>query len=111
MNRPYRVLIFGASYGSLLGTKLAAAGHHATLVALGADPADLVPFDKYAAAATGLAAPSSAARAIFAGVPYIERVDKLVQGIAAHRGMRNAEVDEIVALVDERLAANRRAAA
>jgi hypothetical protein len=80
-------------------------------LALGADAADLVPFDKYAAAAAALAAPSSAARAIFAGVPYIERVDKLVQGIAARRGLRNAEVDGIVALVDERLAANRRAAA
>ena len=80
-------------------------------IALGADAADLVPFDKYAAAATGLAAPSSAARAVFAGVAYIERVDKLVQRIAAQRGLRNAEVDEIVALVDQRLAANRRAAA
>ena len=28
----YKVLILGASYGSLLGTKLAAAGHHVTLV-------------------------------------------------------------------------------
>jgi len=34
MTRPYSVLIFGASYGSLLGTKLAAAGHNATLVCL-----------------------------------------------------------------------------
>ena len=29
---PRRVLILGASYGSLLGTKLAMAGHDATLV-------------------------------------------------------------------------------
>lgn len=28
----YKILILGASYGSLLGTKLAAAGHHVTLV-------------------------------------------------------------------------------
>ncbi|HEV3010146.1 MAG TPA: hypothetical protein VGX52_14035 [Burkholderiales bacterium] len=80
-------------------------------VALGADARDLVPFEKYAAAATGLAAPSSAARAIAAGAAYVERVDKLVQRIGAQRGMRNPEVDEIVALIDERLAANRQAAA
>ncbi len=80
-------------------------------IALGARVDDLVPFEKYAAAAAGLAAPSSAARALFAGAPYIERVDKLVQTIAAECGMRNRAVDEIVALVDERLALNRRVAA
>ena len=80
-------------------------------VGMGAAPEDLVPFDKYAAAAASLGAPSSAARAVFSGAPFIERVDKLVQSIAARRGLRHAEVDEIVALVDERLAANRRAAA
>ena len=78
---------------------------------LGAASEDLVPFDKYAAAAASLAAPSSAARAVFNGSGYIERVDKLVQAIAAHRGARHPEVDAIVALVDERLGANRRAAA
>ena len=80
-------------------------------IALGARVDDLVPFEKYAAAAAGLAAPSSAARALFAGASYIERVDKLVQTIAAECGMRNRAVDEIVALVDERLALNRRVAA
>jgi hypothetical protein len=80
-------------------------------IGLGAAPDDLVPFDKYAAAAASLAAPSSAARAVFNGAPYIERVDKLVQAIAAHRGASHPEVDAIVALVDQRLAANRRAAA
>lgn len=80
-------------------------------VALGAAPEDLVPFEKYAAAAASLAAPSSGARAIFAGAPHIERVDKLVQTIGARRGLRHPDVDEIVALIDERLAANRRAAA
>jgi hypothetical protein len=83
----------------------------ALCMALGADAQDLVPFDKYAAAAASLSAPSSAARAVFAGAPYIERVDKLVQGIAASRGMHNPALDEIVALIDERLAANRQAAA
>ena len=72
---------------------------------------DLVPFEKYAAAAQGLARPSSAARALFAGAPNIERVDRLVQAIAAQKGMRNPVVDETVALVDDRLAANRKAAA
>ena len=77
-------------------------------IALGASPDDLVPFEKYAAAAQGLARPSSAARALFAGAPNIERVDRLVQSIAAQKGMRSAVVDETVALVDARLAANRK---
>ena len=80
-------------------------------IVLGAAGEDLVPFDKYAAAAANLAVPSSAARALFAGAAYIERVDKLVQTLAAQRGLRNAAVDEIVALIDERLAMNRQAAA
>lgn len=80
-------------------------------IGLGAAAEDLVPFEKYAAAAASLAAPSSAARAVFNGAPYIERVDKLVQSIGARRGLRHPQVDEVVALVDQRLAANRRAAA
>ena len=79
-------------------------------VALGADPADLVPFGKYANAAQGLAKPSSAARALYAGAPAIERVDLLVQSVAAQKGMRNATVDETVALVNARLEGNRKAA-
>jgi hypothetical protein len=78
---------------------------------LGAHEQDLVPFDKYAAAAQGLAGPSSAARALYGGAPYIERVDRLVQAIAAQKGMRSAVLDEVVALVDARLEQNRRAAA
>ena len=80
-------------------------------IALGAAPDDLVPFEKYAAAAQGLTRPSSAARALFAGVPNIERADRLVQAIAAQKGRRNAVIDATVALVDDRLAANRKAAA
>jgi len=80
-------------------------------VSLGADMKDLVPFDKYAAAAQGLANPSSAARALYGGAPYIERVDRLVQTVAAQKGMRSAALDEVVALVDARLEQNRRAAA
>ena len=77
---------------------------------LGADEKDLVPFEKYAAAAQGLASPSSAARALFGGAPNIERVDRLVQGIAAQKGMRNPVIDEIVSRVDARLEMNRKAA-
>lgn len=80
-------------------------------VKLGASRDDLVPFEKYANAAQGLVRPSSAARALFAGAPNIERVDRLVQGIAAGQGLRNPVVDETVALVDAKLAENRKAAA
>jgi hypothetical protein len=75
---------------------------------LGGNPKDLVPFDKYAAAAQSLVTPSSAARAVQAGAPYIERVDLLVKTIGAQKGMRLDAVDKIVELVDARLAANRK---
>jgi hypothetical protein len=74
---------------------------------LGAAQDDLVPFEKYAQAADGLAKPSSAARALFAGAPYIERVDRLVHCIARQLGEANEALDEVVALVDERLERNR----
>ena len=77
--------------------------------ALGADDADLVPFEKYAKAAEGLAKPSSAARALFGGAEHIERVDCLVRRIAGQRGLQSDALDEIVTLVDERLAKNRAA--
>jgi hypothetical protein len=78
-------------------------------VTLGASPDDLVPFGKYAAAAEGLSKPSSAARALFAGAPNIERVDLLVQKIASQLGMRNELVDETVDAVNHRLEINRAA--
>ena len=78
---------------------------------LGAAQGDQVPFEKYANAALGLGKPSSAARALFGGAANIERVDLLVSSIAAHQGMRCDALDEVVALVEARLAANRRAAA
>ena len=80
-------------------------------VKLGAKSADLVPFEKYAEAAKSLSRPASAARALQNGAPNIERADKLVQLIAKQKGMRNNKLDGIVALVDERLAANRKKAA
>ena len=76
-------------------------------VKLGAAPADLVPFEKYAAAALGLTRPSSAARALFAGAPNIERVDLLVQKIAAQLGMSNPMLDKTVSTVSDRLELNR----
>jgi hypothetical protein len=77
-------------------------------IKLGAAPGDLVPFEKYAAAADGLVRPSSAARALFNGAPNIERVDRLVQTIGAQFGMRNAVLDATVAMVDARLELNRK---
>jgi len=77
---------------------------------LGAAEKDLVPFDKYANAALSLGSPSSAARALFAGAPYIERVDRLVQTIAKQKGMQSDVLDETVKLVDARLELNRKAA-
>jgi hypothetical protein len=74
---------------------------------LGADPEDLVPFEKYAKAAESLGKPSSAARALFGGAAHIERVDCLVRRIAAQRGMSLDTLDETVSLVDQRLTRNR----
>ena len=76
---------------------------------LGADDADMVPFEKYAKAAEGLAKPSSAARALFGGAHHIERVDCLVRQVAAQQELQSDTVDEIVSLVDARLANNRAA--
>ena len=76
-------------------------------ISLGADPADMVPFEKYAQAATSLKSPSSAARALSNGVPNIERVDRLVQAVAAQRGLSHPSVDETVARVDDWLVRNR----
>lgn len=80
-------------------------------VKLGAAPGDLVPFEKYAAAAQSLTRPASAARALNNGLPNIERADKLVQGIAKQKGLSHPTIDATVALVDARLDANRKAAA
>lgn len=70
---------------------------------LGADSADQVPFEKYAKAAENLLKPSSAARAVAAGAPFIERVDLLVKLISHQLGMPNAEIDRTVDIVDRKL--------
>ncbi len=80
-------------------------------VKLGAAPNDLVPFEKYAAAAQSLSRPASAARALNNGAPNIERADKLVQLIARQKGLSHPTIDATVALVDARLEANRKKAA
>jgi len=70
---------------------------------LGADPKDQVPFEKYAKAAESLLKPSSAARAVAAGAPFVERVDLLVKLISQQLGMPNAEIDRTVQIVDQKL--------
>jgi hypothetical protein len=75
--------------------------------ALGADSADLVPFEKYARAAETLGKPSSAARALFGGAEHIERVDSLVRRIARQQGLQCDALHEIVERVDDRLKRNR----
>ena len=83
----------------------------ALCVALGAVERDLVPFEKYAQAALSLQSPSSAARALAAGAPYIERVDRLVQTIAKLQGKGSEVVDRTVELVDGWVDNNRKKAA
>ena len=78
-------------------------------VGLGANEKDLVPFEKYANAALSLGSPSSAARALAAGAPNIERVDKLVKTIGMQKGQQLAVLDETVELVDYWLNKNRAA--
>ena len=73
---------------------------------LGASTSDQVPFEKYAKAANSLLKPSSAARAVYAGAAYIERVDKLVQSIARNLGIKHPVVNENVRIVDSKLAEN-----
>jgi len=78
---------------------------------LGGTADDLVPFDKYATAAEQLTRPSSVARALAAGAPTVERVDKLIQLIGRQHGMSHPVVDQIVARVDADLETNRTRAA
>ena len=70
---------------------------------LGADAEDQVPFEKYAKAAESLLKPSSAARAVASGAPFIERVDLLVKLISHQIDMPNAEIDRTVQVVDQKL--------
>ncbi len=82
---------------------------HQLCQTMGADAADMVPFEKYANAAQGLSKPSSAARALFAGAPNIERLDLLVKTLSDGIGMHSKMVNDTVELVNKRLQANRAA--
>ena len=99
-----------AVHGDIEATRSVYAWVAKLCLSLGAAEKDLVPFEKYANAALSLGSPSSAARALAAGAPNIERVDRLVQTIAAQKGMQSAVIDRTVALVDGWLEANRRKA-
>jgi len=76
-------------------------------VELGADPGDMVPFEKYARAAESLIRPSSAARAIDAGAPNIERVDRIVDTLAQGRKIDIPTLGDTVRIIDTKLAENR----
>ena len=78
---------------------------------IGASRDELVPFEKYAAAADSLIRPASAARALSSGALKIERADKLVQLAARQKGLAHPVLDDIVARVDRWLDKNRRAKA
>jgi hypothetical protein len=78
---------------------------------LGAQADDLVPFEKYAVATEQLVQPSSAARAVAAGAPLIERVDKLIQLVGRQQAITHPAIDRTVALVDAKIAGNRQQAA
>jgi len=96
-----------AVHGDLDASRRVYAWVGALCTLLGASPEDLVPFEKYAKAAETLGKPSSAARALFGGAEHIERVDALVSRIGRQHGMHSDTLDEIVGLVDARLARNR----
>ena len=105
------VSIRNAVHGDLAMSRAIYAHVDAIIQRLGADSADQVPFEKYAEAAESLLRPSSVARAVMAGQPFIERVDKLVQLIGRSLGMEHAAIDETVANVDAALAGNQVSAA
>jgi hypothetical protein len=80
---------------------------NALCISLGAAEKDMVPFEKYANAALSLLSPSSAARALATGARDIERTDRVVQTIAAQKGMHHDVVDQTVLLIDGWLKRNR----
>lgn len=101
------VSIRDAVHHDLAATRAIYDGVADLCIALGAAADDIVPFDKYAAAARQLESPSSVARALAAGTTHVERVDLLVKAIADGMGRPLAAIDDIVARVDMRLARNR----
>jgi hypothetical protein len=79
------VSIKEAVHGDLAASKAIYAWVVDLCVSLGASRDDMVPFEKYAKAAESLQSRPSAAACPAAGAPNIERVDRLVQGIAKQR--------------------------
>src|SRR5437762_2040628 len=76
------------------------AQHNKMLRELEAD-IDAVTMD--AKAAESLLKPSSAARAVASGAPFIERVDLLVKLVSDQLGAPSAEIDRTVQTVDQKL--------
>ena len=105
------ISIRDAVHGDLGLSRAIYAAVEEIVLRIGGRREDLVPFDKYAAAAERLINPSSAARAIFAGAPLAERVDRLVQLIGRQYRIGHPEIDRTVALVDSMIEQNRRCAA
>lgn len=97
------IAIRDAVHGDLEKSRAIYAHVDAIAQKLGADPADAVPFEKYAKAAESLLKPSSAARAVAGGAMAIERVDYLVKLISHDLGMAHPDIDATVAIVDAKL--------
>lgn len=107
--RPIKEAVLGQSAADLMQSQAIYEWVAQLCQKMGATPDDLVPFDKYAAAADCLAKPSSAARALSAGATHIERVDMIVKTFASQLGLQNASVDQTVSVVNGWLAKNRAA--
>jgi hypothetical protein len=74
---------------------------------LGCQSSDIVPFEKYAMGVESLSRASAVARLLQDGAAHVERVDKLVQAVAASHNAGHPALDALVALIDARLTANR----
>jgi hypothetical protein len=96
-----------AVHGDLANSKQVYDRIAALCQGLGASADDLVPFEKYAAAAASLGNPSSVARALVGGAHDIERVDRLVDRLLRLRSETNAQVTDTVRRIDGWLARNR----
>jgi hypothetical protein len=75
----------------------------AALLACGAPPAALVPFDSYAKAAEQLVRPSSLARALANGATAVERIDLLVLNLLRTTG-RDPEICDLMQSVSDNIA-------
>lgn len=76
---------------------------------LGMPSKDRVAFEDYCKAARQLQRPSSVARSIVAGGKQVERTDRLILNLLRMHGLPEKPVAAIVAGIDARLIANKRA--